>query len=327
MARGEWGYNGGRAKWCSYRRTTLIICSINIGVSLYVLHTLYTSLYNYPFNDSQNAARYTPDQIRKMEESIRIRKASEPIELIKLVKQFKDNFLREEKMIDLPQPMKRKIADEILQRLRGLNVSSNATVQNEAVEQWRKDKLKECRRLTRGKTLNSTITPSEAGILARALKTHWPELKEEVGLWIPVDIINKEHDDKPEDEEEFDTEILAGRQLPPECHAELRTDYGGAAVRWGLTHHKESAYDCCQSCLDHARNAKPDEKKCNIWVYCPSEGGCYSPDIYEHKHQECWLKFAENPRVNFKDTYSESYRNSHANVPIVVPWVSGVVSA
>lgn len=44
------------------------------------------------------------------------------------------------------------------------------------------------------------------GILARALKTHWPELKEEVGLWIPVDIINKEHDDKPEDEEEFGKE-------------------------------------------------------------------------------------------------------------------------
>lgn len=57
MARGEWGYNGGRAKWCSYRRTTLIICSINIGVALYVLHTLYTSLYNYPFNDSQNGMR------------------------------------------------------------------------------------------------------------------------------------------------------------------------------------------------------------------------------------------------------------------------------
>lgn len=91
-----------------------------------------------------------------------------------------------------------------------------------------------------------------------------------------------------------DTEILAGRQLPPECHTELHTDYGGAAVRWGLTHHKESAYDCCKACLDHAKNAKPEDKKCNIWVYCPSEGGCYSPDIYEHKHQECWLKYVSH---------------------------------
>lgn len=85
-------------------------------------------------------------------------------------------------------------------------------------------------------------------------------------------------------------EIIPGRPMPPECHAELHTDYDGTAVRWGLTHHVESAADCCQACLDQAKRAKRGEKKCNIWVYCPSEFGCYSPDIYEHKHQECWLK-------------------------------------
>ena len=86
-------------------------------------------------------------------------------------------------------------------------------------------------------------------------------------------------------------EVLPGRPLPPECHAELHTDYDGAAVRWGLTHHEDSAADCCQACLDQARHAKEGEKKCNIWVYCPSEFGCHSPDIYQHKHQECWLKY------------------------------------
>ncbi|RZR87495.1 hypothetical protein BHM03_00014916 [Ensete ventricosum] len=140
-------------------------------------------------------------------------------------------------------------------------------------------------------------------------------------------------------------EIIPGRPLPPECHAELHTDYDGAAVRWGLIHHKESAADCCQACLDQAKRPKPGEKKCNIWVYCPSEFGCYSPDIYEHKHQECWLKQvlfylfkhdllylfcqmqAERPRLNFKDKYSKSYRKKHPSAPIVVPWMSGVVGA
>lgn len=89
----------------------------------------------------------------------------------------------------------------------------------------------------------------------------------------------------------FIEEILAGRPVPAVCNAELHTDYGGAAVRWGLTHHKESAADCCQACLDQAKRAKPGETRCNIWVYCPSEFGCFSPDIYEHKHQECWLKY------------------------------------
>ncbi|KAK1395756.1 Fanconi anemia group G protein [Heracleum sosnowskyi] len=325
MARGEWGYYNGRTKWCSYRRTTLIICSINIGVALYVLHTLYTSLYTYPFNDPQKAARYTPDQIRKMEESNDIRKASQPTELIKLVNEIRKDFLREEKRVDLPSDLKQQVIDEIVELLRSLK-SSNATVQNEAVERWRKQKIREARGVARGDILNPNILPKDAKILAKTLKSRWDEFREEIGLWIPVAIINKEHDDKPEGEEEFDSQIIAGRQLPPECHTELHTDYGGAAVRWGLTHHKESAFDCCQACLDQAKNAKEGEKRCNIWVYCPSEGGCYSPDIYEHKHQECWLKYDEKPQVSFKDTYSESYRNSHPNVPLVVPWVAGIVS-
>lgn len=84
--------------------------------------------------------------------------------------------------------------------------------------------------------------------------------------------------------------IIPGRAVPPVCNAEPHTDYDGIAVRWGLTHHTESAADCCQACLDQAKAAKDGEMKCNVWVYCPSEEGCFSPDIYEHKQFECWLK-------------------------------------
>ncbi|KAG5543434.1 hypothetical protein RHGRI_016237 [Rhododendron griersonianum] len=326
MARAEWGYSG-RGKWCSYKRTTLLICSINIVVGLFVFHSLYTSLYIYSLQDSQTFVKYTPDQIRKMEESIRIRKAAEPVELIKLVKEIKKEFLREESRLELPKQLKQKIMDEILERLRRLSADANLTEQQEAVERWRKEKLKEATQVTLKRTLNSTVLPGEAGMLARALESGWSQLSEDIGLWIPVEIHNKEHDDKPEGAEDEDEEILPGRQVPPECHAELHSDYGGIAVRWGLTHHRESASDCCQACLDHARNAKPGENKCNIWVYCPSETGCYSPDIYEHKHTECWLKYAEKPRLNFKDRYPEWFRDSHRNVPVIVPWVSGVVGA
>lgn len=47
-----------------------------------------------------------------------------------------------------------------------------------------------------------------AGLLARALEDDWGELSEEIGLWIPVQITNKEHDDKPEGEEELGNEIV-----------------------------------------------------------------------------------------------------------------------
>ncbi|KAG5251285.1 hypothetical protein OIU76_007513 [Salix suchowensis] len=320
MARGlKWG--------CSYKRTTLIVCSINIVIALYVLRSLYASLYLYSSNDFNRVVKYTPDQIRRMEESIRIRRAREPIELVKTVKELKKEFNREERVIELPKKVKYKITDEILERLRSLNANANTSEQRNAVENWRKEKLQEVKLLARE---TEGLTPSnlkeEAGILVRALESDWAVLSENIGLWVPAEVIHQEHDDKPEGEEEPD-EVLPGRPLPPECHAELHTDYDGAAVRWGLTHHKESAADCCQACLDQAKYAKPGEKKCNIWVYCPSETGCYSPDIYQHKNQECWLKYAENPKLNFKDWYSESYRDSHPNAPLIVPWVSGVVSA
>ncbi|XP_057973661.1 uncharacterized protein LOC131161718 [Malania oleifera] len=325
MVRVEWGYQG-RGKWCSYKRTTLIICSINIVVALYVLHSLYNSVYMYSLRDSSKAVKYTVDQIRKMEESIRVRRAAEPKELVKLMKEIKDEFHIEERVVELPPHLKQKITDEILQRLKSLDSNASASMQRDAVENWRKEKLEEVKRFTLGNTQNSSIQPEEAGILIRVLEFNWAVLVEEIGLWIPVDVINKEHYDKPEGEEEFE-EPIAGRPVPRECNAELHTDYDGTAVRWGLTHHKESAADCCQACLDQAKFAKPGEKKCNVWVYCPSETGCYSPDIYEHKHQECWLKYAESPRLNFKDKYSESYRESHPTAPLIVPWMSGVVTA
>ncbi|GER29997.1 peptidyl-prolyl cis-trans isomerases [Striga asiatica] len=322
MARGEWVHNGR----FSYKRTIIVVCSINIVVALFVFHSLYTSIYTYSLSDSQTSFEYTTKQIKKMEEANEVRQASEPKELIKLVAQLKKRLMNEERVLELPQNLKWKLTDEILERLRSLDAAANATEQREAVESWRRLKLKEARKLIRGKPINSTIFPQEAGVVARALSSDWNEFLELIGLWIPVSIIHKEHDDKPEGEDEFEEEVLPGRKLPPECHAELHTDYDGAAVRWGLTHPKESAYDCCMACLDQARRAKPGQMKCNIWVYCPSETGCYSPDIYEHKNQECWLKYSEKPKLNFKDTYPEWYRNAHRNAPVIVPWAAGVVS-
>ncbi|KAG9150352.1 hypothetical protein Leryth_014541 [Lithospermum erythrorhizon] len=339
MARGEWFNsnnnsssnniqynNGGRTKWwCTYKRMTIVVCGINILVVLHIFHSLFNSIYIYPFNYSQSSFRYNAVQTRKMEESNRIRKSSEPTRLIQLMDQIKKELIGQKRSIELPLQTKQMITDELLLRLRGLD--ANFTVQREAIESWRMDKLREAKVVIHNKTSNSSLSVEEAGHLLEALGSDWPSLSEDLGFLIPVEIINTEHDDKPEGVEEPEQEILPGRPLPPECRAEHHTDYDGAAVRWGLTHNKESAYECCMSCFDQAKHANPDEKKCNIWVYCPSEQGCHSPDIYEHKLGECWLKYSEKPKLNFKDKYSESYRNAHQNAPLVVPWVSGIISA
>ncbi|XP_043712572.1 uncharacterized protein LOC122661282 isoform X1 [Telopea speciosissima] len=323
MARGE-----SRGKLCSYKRTTVVICSINIVAALYILHSLYTSLYIYSDNADSNAGKFTEDQIKRMEDSIRIRKASEPIELVRMVKKIKEDFSRGNSVPELSRPVKQMVTKEILQKLKGLHANANVSEQREALESWRQEKLREVKQLTLGQTtLNSTIPAKEAKKLLKALEFDWTVLLEEIGVWMPAEIVHKEHYDKPERELELEDQIIPGRPIPPECHAEIHTDYDGTAVRWGLTHPKESAADCCQACLDQAKYAKLGELKCNIWVYCPSETGCYSPDIYEHKHQECWLKHAEKPRLNFKDKYLESYRDSHSTAPVIVPWISGITSS
>ncbi|KAL9244183.1 hypothetical protein vseg_017986 [Gypsophila vaccaria] len=316
-------------KWISYKRITFIVCSINAIVALYVLHFLYHSLffYSHPSHLPPHDVKYTPEQIRKMEESLRIREASEPMELIKAVKNFTVVLAEQRRKPKLPLHLKQSIRAEILEQLKSLPANTSLSEQREAVESWRRVKLHELNLVLLGEN-NTTliISTDEAALLLNALQTKWSMVMEEIGLWIPPVIINQEHDDKPPRVDEFEDYPLPGKPVPPECHAELHTDYGGAAVRWGLTHHKESAADCCQACLDQAKRAKPGEMKCNIWVYCPSETGCHSPDIYEHRNQECWLKYAEQPKVTFKDKYSDSYRNAHPTAPLVVPWASGVIS-
>ncbi|XP_021848843.1 uncharacterized protein [Spinacia oleracea] len=255
---------------------------------------------------------------------------STPVTILhhRIVKRFTTALTEQKRMEKLPQHLKKIIRDEILQLLKTLPAKANTTDQREAVENWREVKLHEAKLLIIGeKNVTLMISPDDAALLVEAMESNWSLFMKVIGLWIPPAIIHKEHDDKPPGIDEFEEQPLAGRPVPPECHAELHTDYDGVAVRWGLTHHKDSAADCCQACFDQARRAKPGEMKCNVWVYCPSEAGCYSPDIYEHKHQECWLKYSEKPKLNFKDKYSDSYRSSHPEAPLLVPWVSGAVSA
>ncbi|CAB4273106.1 unnamed protein product [Prunus armeniaca] len=110
--------------------TTLIVSSINIVVALYVLRSQYASLYIYCDRDSRPTLEYTPNQIGKMEESVWIRKAAEPVELIRLVKALKKELCREV-VVELPQPLKLKITNEIVERLKTLRPKANVTEQRD----------------------------------------------------------------------------------------------------------------------------------------------------------------------------------------------------
>lgn len=64
-------------------------------------------------------------------------------------------------------------------------------------------------------------------MLVRALESNWAAVFEEIGLWMPTEVIYKEHDDKPEGEEEFGNDSSSPVFSPcflsttPGCHKTL----------------------------------------------------------------------------------------------------------
>ncbi|MEW5299052.1 MAG: hypothetical protein WDW36_002102 [Sanguina aurantia] len=88
-----------------------------------------------------------------------------------------------------------------------------------------------------------------------------------------------------------------------QCHTQEHSEYDGKVVRWGATHFQETAADCCNACGND-----PD---CNVWVFCPLEGGC-GPS---RKHKECWLK--KNPVRSIIEAEGTGH--------LGVPWTSGAI--
>ncbi|GJZ09905.1 hypothetical protein Tco_0544188 [Tanacetum coccineum] len=105
-------------------------------------------------------------------------------------------------------------------------------------------------------------------MLAIALEFNWVKLSHEIGLWIPVNIINTEHDEESEGDDDF------------------------IMVVWGLTHRKESAYECCQACINQAKAARADEMNVIYgFISLLKVDAIPRIYIYQHKLEECWLKY------------------------------------
>ncbi|CAI5465225.1 unnamed protein product [Closterium sp. Yama58-4] len=121
--------------------------------------------------------------------------------------------------------------------------------------------------------------------------------------------------------------------VPEQCSMQRSTDYDGDALTWGLDFHTASAADCCARCQAMAATAhaaaqqggEGAQQRCNIWVFCPEPGGCWSPDIWDHKHKECWLKYGDPPKLNFQGRYAKEFRAMHPTAPEAVQWVAGVI--
>ncbi|PWZ16043.1 putative esterase D14L [Zea mays] len=72
------------ARWCTCRRATVALCVANLVAALLVARALYTP-GSFAFAPKRGELKYSREHMRLVDESIRIRRAAEPIELIKVV--------------------------------------------------------------------------------------------------------------------------------------------------------------------------------------------------------------------------------------------------
>uniref|UniRef100_A0A453PNW1 Uncharacterized protein n=1 Tax=Aegilops tauschii subsp. strangulata TaxID=200361 RepID=A0A453PNW1_AEGTS len=134
MARGiaraaSFGGRAAAAGWFSYRRITVAVCIANLVAALLVLRSL-TSFAPAP--KRVEVVQYTEEQIRRVEESIRIRREAEPVELVQAVKKLRKVFAREEKRRkELPLELKLRVSYELVGRLNGLGDNGTAIQQRE----------------------------------------------------------------------------------------------------------------------------------------------------------------------------------------------------
>ncbi|KAJ7528785.1 hypothetical protein O6H91_15G019900 [Diphasiastrum complanatum] len=323
---------------CSFKTATVCICAFNIVAVFFILHLVVSPLYLQPGSPflpvkslrqpHPRVVGYTLQEIKRIQEFHNIRRSVEPHELIKRVKEIELEAEKEAEKDNEAGVVRQRVAAELAQRLKELK-ETNSQRSQQALDDWRRKKLDQAKRHEEAKAqqdIKMMMQEHAKEVVTKMLEQNWGSLLEEAGLDAPAEAPSNGTITGAllQNDSEMEDGIIPGPPLPIECHAEPHTDYDGVAVRWGLTHHTESAADCCQACLDQAKAAKKGDMKCNVWVFCPAEKGCFSPDIYEHKHQECWLKQSDQPKLNFKGRYDEEYRRRHTTAPLVVPWVSGV---
>jgi hypothetical protein len=56
----------------------------------------------------------------------------------------------------------------------------------------------------------------------------------------------------------------------------------------------------------------------------------WSPDIWNHTFQECWLKVQDDaaaPKVNHRGEFPAAFRAEHKTAPLKTPWMAGVLTS
>ncbi|KAI3826661.1 hypothetical protein L1987_00712 [Smallanthus sonchifolius] len=140
---------GGRAmSRFSFRNATIIVCFFNLITALFLIHG---------FLSPSNSNRPDSVVLKYIKESEELRRAMEPVELIKRVREIEREAHEEVETVQ-EKDAKQSAALDLISRLNNHRSYSDADNQK-ALEEWRKRKMERARQ--RGLGRNGTATSQE----------------------------------------------------------------------------------------------------------------------------------------------------------------------
>ncbi|KAK1413666.1 hypothetical protein QVD17_35442 [Tagetes erecta] len=141
----QWG--GKTISRFSFRNGTIIVCFFNLITALFLIHA---------FLSPSNSNRPNSGLIKYVKESEDLRRAMEPVELIKRVREIEREGREEVETAE--KDAKQSAAFDLISRLNNHRSYSDADNQK-ALEEWRKRKMERARQ--RGLGRNGTATSQE----------------------------------------------------------------------------------------------------------------------------------------------------------------------
>ncbi|XP_059632289.1 uncharacterized protein LOC132274937 [Cornus florida] len=133
----------------SFRNATIIVCFFNLVTVILLLQGFLSASSNRKLSTTQSNSV----QLRYIKESEEIRRAMEPLQLIKRVREIEQEAYTEPELVQR-KDTKETAAIDVMSRLNNIRSNSDAA-SLKALEEWRKRKTERARQRQLGK--NGTV--------------------------------------------------------------------------------------------------------------------------------------------------------------------------
>ncbi|KAK9160513.1 hypothetical protein Syun_006854 [Stephania yunnanensis] len=137
----------------SFKNATILVCFLNIITALFLLQAFLSAIKLS--RDQPDAAIQCAAELRYIMEAEEMRRAMEPLELIKRIREIQQEAYTETEMV--PRKVSKQTAAlDLSKRLKDIRTLNDANSQK-ALEEWRKRKMERARQrqLEKNETLTS----------------------------------------------------------------------------------------------------------------------------------------------------------------------------